>query len=106
MVPLIEHLSSENSPGEASTSGVLVTVDALTTLSTTFTQSVLVLVPPLSVADYRVIHAGPQIESPSSGGIVFEKEELETSPEPAAVLTAAAAKIHSVYQDLQVVSEL
>ncbi|GKD32035.1 hypothetical protein Tco_1242813 [Tanacetum coccineum] len=83
MVPLIEPLSSENSPGEASTSEVLVTADALTTLSTTFAQSVLVSVPPLSVADYKVVHAGPQIEIPSFGRIVFEKEELETSPEPA-----------------------
>ncbi|GJX00092.1 hypothetical protein Tco_0184005 [Tanacetum coccineum] len=57
MVPLIEPFSSKN---------------------------LLVLVPPLSIAYYGVVHVGPQVEDPSSGGIVFEKEELETSPEPAA----------------------
>nr|GEV40547.1 hypothetical protein [Tanacetum cinerariifolium] len=51
MVPLIEPLSFENLLGEASTSGVPVTADAVTTLSTTFAQSVSVLVPPLLVAD-------------------------------------------------------
>ncbi|GJY92378.1 hypothetical protein Tco_0508160 [Tanacetum coccineum] len=56
MVPLIEPLSSKN---------------------------LLVSVPLLSVADYEVVHVGPQVEDPSSGGIVFEKEELETSPESA-----------------------
>ncbi|GJU20531.1 hypothetical protein Tco_1153873 [Tanacetum coccineum] len=40
-------------------------------------------VPLLSVADHGVVHAGPQDEDPSSGRIVFEKEELETSLEPA-----------------------
>ncbi|GKC92034.1 hypothetical protein Tco_1157476 [Tanacetum coccineum] len=56
MVPLIEPFSSENLLGEASTSGVPVTADVVTTLSTTFAQSVSVLVPPLLVADYRVVH--------------------------------------------------
>ncbi|GJS44376.1 hypothetical protein Tco_0569419 [Tanacetum coccineum] len=84
MVPLIEPLSSENLLGEASTSGVPVTADVVTTLSTTFAQSVSVSVPPLLVADYQVVQTRPQVEDPSSGGIVFEKEELETSPEPVA----------------------
>ncbi|GKB99568.1 hypothetical protein Tco_0985705 [Tanacetum coccineum] len=83
MVPLIEPLSSENLLGEASTSGVPVNADDATTLSTTFTQSVSVSVPPLSVADHGVVHARLQVEDPSSGEIVFEKEKLETSPEPA-----------------------
>ncbi|GJW12703.1 hypothetical protein Tco_1578530 [Tanacetum coccineum] len=64
MVPLIEPLSSKN--------------------------YVSILVLPLSVADHRVIHVGLQVEDPTSNGIVFEKEELETSPEPAAnILTTA-----------------
>ncbi|GJS60993.1 hypothetical protein Tco_0655777 [Tanacetum coccineum] len=83
MVPLIEPLSSENLLGEASTFGVPVTIDAVTTLSTTFAQSVSVSVPLLSVADHGVVHTGPQDKDPSSGRIVFKKEELETSPEPA-----------------------
>ncbi|GKA69145.1 hypothetical protein Tco_0775209 [Tanacetum coccineum] len=53
MVPLIEPLSSDN-----------------------------LLVPSLSVADYGVVHAEPQVEDPSFDGVVFEKEELATSPEP------------------------
>ncbi|GJU33464.1 hypothetical protein Tco_1177053 [Tanacetum coccineum] len=81
MVPLIEPFSSKNLLGEASTSRVPVTADVVTTLSTTFEQSVSVSVLPLSVVDYRVVHVGPQVEDPSFGGIVFEKEELETSPE-------------------------
>ncbi|GJW40885.1 hypothetical protein Tco_0066730 [Tanacetum coccineum] len=68
---------------KASTFGVPIIVDAVTTLSTTFAQSVSILVPPLSVANYEVVPTRPQVEDPSSGGIVFEKEELETSPEPA-----------------------
>ncbi|GKE89859.1 hypothetical protein Tco_1567334 [Tanacetum coccineum] len=83
MVPLIEPLSSENLLGEASTSGVPVNADVATTLSTTFAQSVSVSVPPLSIADHGVVHARLQVEDPSSGEIVFEKEKLETSPEPA-----------------------
>ncbi|GJZ84526.1 hypothetical protein Tco_0649865 [Tanacetum coccineum] len=72
MVPFIEPLSSENLLGEASTFGVPITVDVVTTLSTTFAQYVSVLVPLLLVADYGVVHAGPHVEDPSSG-----KEELE-----------------------------
>ncbi|GKD95094.1 hypothetical protein Tco_1374931, partial [Tanacetum coccineum] len=53
-----------------STSGVLVSADAVTTLSTTFAQFVSVLVPPLSVTDHEVVHAGPRVEDPSSGKIV------------------------------------
>nr|GEV42669.1 hypothetical protein [Tanacetum cinerariifolium] len=82
MVPLIEPLSYENLLGEASTSGVPVTADAVTTLSTTFAQSVLVLAPLQSVADHGVVNVGPHVDDPSYGGIVFEKEELKTSHEP------------------------
>ncbi|GKD02643.1 hypothetical protein Tco_1177617 [Tanacetum coccineum] len=46
-------------------------------------ESVSVSAPPLSVTDYGVVHARPQVEDPSSGGIVFKKEELKTSPDPA-----------------------
>ncbi|GJT48646.1 hypothetical protein Tco_0974803 [Tanacetum coccineum] len=82
MVTLIEPLSSEDLLGEVSTTGVPVTADVVTTLSTTFAQSVLVSIPSLSVADHGDVHAELQVDDPSSGGIVFEKEELETSPEP------------------------
>ncbi|GJV33087.1 hypothetical protein Tco_1393487 [Tanacetum coccineum] len=78
MVPLIDPLSSENLVGEASTSRVLATATT-SALSTTFIQTR--SVPPISVADYEVLGAGPSTEVPSLPKIVFEKEELETTPE-------------------------
>ncbi|GKC40166.1 hypothetical protein Tco_1052550, partial [Tanacetum coccineum] len=78
MVPLIESLSAENLIGEASTSGVSATATT-TALSTTFIQTS--SVPPISVADYEVSGAGPSTKVPSPLKIVFEKEELETTPE-------------------------
>ncbi|GKA64008.1 hypothetical protein Tco_0763614 [Tanacetum coccineum] len=78
MVPLTEPLSAENLTGEASTSGVPATATT-TALSTTFIQTS--FVPPISMADYEVLGMGPSTEVPSPPKIVFEKEELETTPE-------------------------
>ncbi|GJZ48081.1 hypothetical protein Tco_0601913 [Tanacetum coccineum] len=68
MVPLIEPLSPENLVGEANTLGVPVSVATTTALSTTFVETN--SVPPI-----------PQTEAPPSSSIVFEKEELDTTPE-------------------------
>ncbi|GJX45852.1 hypothetical protein Tco_0262528 [Tanacetum coccineum] len=70
MDPLIEPLFAKNLVGEASTSGVPA-MATTTALSTTFTQTS--SVPPISVAT----------EVPSPPKIMFEKEELETTPEHA-----------------------
>ncbi|GJY54041.1 hypothetical protein Tco_0445705 [Tanacetum coccineum] len=78
MVPLIEPLSAENLVGKASTSGVPATATT-TALSTTFIQTS--FVPPISVADYEVLGAEPSAEVPSPLKIVFEKEELKSTPE-------------------------
>ncbi|GKA42636.1 hypothetical protein Tco_0735296, partial [Tanacetum coccineum] len=66
LFPIVEPLSAENLVGEASTSGVP-TVAATTNLSTTFIEAA--SVPPI-----------PHAEAPLSS-IVFEKEELDTTPE-------------------------
>ncbi|GKG61900.1 hypothetical protein Tco_0623617, partial [Tanacetum coccineum] len=77
-VPLIEPLSAENLVGEASTFGVPV-IAATTVLSTTFIQAS--TVPPVSVADHEASGAGPSTEVPSPSKIMFENEELGTTPE-------------------------
>nr|GEZ07194.1 transposase (putative), gypsy type [Tanacetum cinerariifolium]GEZ40569.1 transposase (putative), gypsy type [Tanacetum cinerariifolium] len=61
MIPLIEPLSVENLIGEASTFKVPATATN-TALSTTFIQTS--SVPPISVADYRVLGARPSIAVP------------------------------------------
>ncbi|GJU04716.1 hypothetical protein Tco_1121146 [Tanacetum coccineum] len=78
MIPLVEPLSAENLVGEASTSRVLETATT-TALSTTFIQTSFVL--PISVADYEALGTRSSTEVPSPPKIVFEKEELETTPE-------------------------
>ncbi|GJX29572.1 hypothetical protein Tco_0237651 [Tanacetum coccineum] len=78
MIPLIEPLSAENLVGEASSSGVPALITT-TALSTTFVQTG--SVPPVSVADYEVSGAGPSTRVPSPLKFMFEKEELETTPE-------------------------
>ncbi|GJV99622.1 hypothetical protein Tco_1554874 [Tanacetum coccineum] len=80
MVPLIEPLFAENLVGEASTYGVPATATT-TALSTTFTQTR--SVPPILVADYEVSGAEPLTKVPSPPKIVFEKDELKTTPEHA-----------------------
>ncbi|GKB26158.1 hypothetical protein Tco_0865559 [Tanacetum coccineum] len=78
MVPLIEPLSAKNLVGEASTSGVPTAVAATTAL-TTFVQAS--SVPPIPVSDYEVADTEAQAEASSSPKIIFEQENLETSPE-------------------------
>nr|GEZ26775.1 hypothetical protein [Tanacetum cinerariifolium] len=73
MIPLIEPLSAENLIGEASTFEVPATA-MNTALSTTFIQTS--SVPPISVADYRVLGARPSITVPPPPKIMLEKEEL------------------------------
>nr|GEX79220.1 hypothetical protein [Tanacetum cinerariifolium]GEY79955.1 hypothetical protein [Tanacetum cinerariifolium] len=76
MIPLIEPLSAEDLVGEESTFRVSST--AITTvLSTTFTQPI----PLILVADYEVSGAKLPTKVPSPPKIVFENEELETTPE-------------------------
>ncbi|GKE88570.1 hypothetical protein Tco_1566045 [Tanacetum coccineum] len=79
MGPLVEPLSFENLVGKASTSDVLATVAVTTALSTTFAS--ISSVPPIFVADYRVLDAEPQHEDPPYPNIIFRQETLETSPE-------------------------
>ncbi|GKE59848.1 hypothetical protein Tco_1510215 [Tanacetum coccineum] len=76
LVPLIEPLSVENLVGEASTFRVPAMITT-TALSTTFTGST----PSVSVVDYEVSGARPSTEVSSPPKIMFEKEELETTPE-------------------------
>nr|GEU44718.1 hypothetical protein [Tanacetum cinerariifolium] len=79
MGPLVNPLSSENLVGEASTSGVPVTVAVTTALSTTFSHKS--FLPPISVANYGVMDVEPQPETSHSPKFIFEQEILETSPE-------------------------
>ncbi|GJS22694.1 hypothetical protein Tco_0451326 [Tanacetum coccineum] len=67
MVPLIKPLFFKSLTGEANTSGVP-TMTTTTTLSTTFIQA-------------NTVAPTPSIEVPSSSKIVFEREELDTTPE-------------------------
>ncbi|GKE26457.1 hypothetical protein Tco_1441841, partial [Tanacetum coccineum] len=78
MFPLIEPLSAKNLVGEASTSGVLA-MATTTAFSTTFILTI--FVPSISVADYEVLGVELSTEVPSPPKIVFEKEELKTTPE-------------------------
>ncbi|GJT26687.1 hypothetical protein Tco_0906962 [Tanacetum coccineum] len=72
MIPLIEPLSAKSLIGEASTSGV--PAMAMTTaLSITFIQAS--TVPPV-----------PSTEVPPSPKVVFEQEELDTTPEHTSAL--------------------
>ncbi|GJY65010.1 hypothetical protein Tco_0466470 [Tanacetum coccineum] len=73
-------LFAENLVGEASTYGVPTTATT-TALSTTFTQTS--SVPLILVADYEVSGAEPPTKVPSPPKIVFEKDELKTTPEHA-----------------------
>ncbi|GJS31936.1 hypothetical protein Tco_0492556 [Tanacetum coccineum] len=72
MTPFVEPLSSKSLTGEASTSAT-----SITTLSTTFVSSAVVL--PNSVAGDQVLDVGLHNEDPPA--VTFEKEELGTSPE-------------------------
>ncbi|GJT02108.1 hypothetical protein Tco_0823277 [Tanacetum coccineum] len=77
MGPLVDPLSSENLVGEASTSRVPTTVAATTALVVANVNSVA----PISVTDYGVLDAEPQPEASHSPKVVFEKEDLDTTPD-------------------------
>ncbi|GKC69259.1 hypothetical protein Tco_1115142, partial [Tanacetum coccineum] len=81
MVPLIEPLSAENLVGEASTSRVPAAAATTTTLSIPVTAIIFSSIPPISVVDYEVLDAEPQAEVSHSAKFVFEKEELDTTPD-------------------------
>ncbi|GKG45550.1 hypothetical protein Tco_0497996, partial [Tanacetum coccineum] len=73
-------LSSKNLIGEASTSRVPVTVVATTALAISVTVVDISSIPPISVADYDTADTGVQDMAPHSPKIVFEKEDLQTTP--------------------------
>ncbi|GKC43550.1 hypothetical protein Tco_1061272 [Tanacetum coccineum] len=77
MGPLVDPLSSKNLVGEASTSGVPSTVAATTALVVANVNSVV----PISVTDYGVLDAEPHLEAFHSPKVVFEKEDMDTSPD-------------------------
>ncbi|GJY35189.1 hypothetical protein Tco_0420567 [Tanacetum coccineum] len=81
MGPLVDPLSSENLIGEASTSGVPATTATTTALSVLVTTADVSSIPPISVADYEVLDAEPQPEASHSSKVVFEKEDLDTTPD-------------------------
>nr|GEW67307.1 hypothetical protein [Tanacetum cinerariifolium] len=76
MVFLIEPLSAENLIGKTSTSEFSTMTTAL---STTFVQTS--FVPLISAVDLGVLSAEQPTKVPSPPKIVFEKEELDTTPE-------------------------
>ncbi|GKA54936.1 hypothetical protein Tco_0753885 [Tanacetum coccineum] len=79
MIPLVEPLSSKSLIGKASTSAIPATAEPITTLSITFASSG--VVPPFSISDYQVSDAEPHDKDPHT--IIFEEEEVDTTPEPA-----------------------
>nr|GFA62291.1 hypothetical protein [Tanacetum cinerariifolium] len=83
MGPLLDPLSSKNLVGKASTSGVPATV-AITTVLTASVSSI----PPISVADYKVLNTEPQAEASHYPKIIFEQKTLETSPKHPATTVA------------------
>ncbi|GKA61396.1 hypothetical protein Tco_0760803 [Tanacetum coccineum] len=78
MVPLIEPLSAKNLVGDASTSDVPTTAALTTDLSITFAPTC--SVSSILVSDYEVLDAKPQTKAPPFAPVVFEKEELDTTP--------------------------
>ncbi|GKD08559.1 hypothetical protein Tco_1188244 [Tanacetum coccineum] len=78
---LVDPLSSENLIGEASTSGVPVMAVAITALAISVTAANIGSISPISVANYDMHGAGVQDTPPRSPKIMFEKEDLETTPE-------------------------
>ncbi|GJY54860.1 hypothetical protein Tco_0446524 [Tanacetum coccineum] len=86
MGALVDPLSSKNLIGEASTSGVPVAATATTALSISVTIANVSSIPPISMADYDVPNEGIQDEAPHSLKILFEMENLETTPEHPSVI--------------------
>nr|GEV88257.1 hypothetical protein [Tanacetum cinerariifolium] len=78
---MVDPMSFENLIGEASTLGVSTTAAATTTLAISVTTANVSSIPPISVADYGVLDVEPHYEAPNSLKIVFENEDLETTPE-------------------------
>nr|GEW48245.1 hypothetical protein [Tanacetum cinerariifolium] len=81
MGPLVDPLSFENLVGEASTSGIPTTASTTTALSVFVTIANVSSIPPISVANYEVLNAEPQLKDSHSPKIIFEQETLETSSE-------------------------
>nr|GEU36200.1 hypothetical protein [Tanacetum cinerariifolium] len=74
-------LSSKNLIGEASTLGVPVTAAVTTALAISVTATNISSIPPISMADYDMVEAGVQDTAPHSPKIVFQKEDLESTPD-------------------------
>nr|GEV00878.1 hypothetical protein [Tanacetum cinerariifolium] len=66
---------------KASTLGVPTTAATTTALSVFVTTANVSSIPPISVVDYEVLNAEPQLEDSHSPKIIFEQETLETSSE-------------------------
>ncbi|GKF88461.1 hypothetical protein Tco_0259338, partial [Tanacetum coccineum] len=81
MGPLVDPLSSENLVGETSTSGVPAAAATTTALSILVTATKVTFILPISVANYEVLDAEPQAEASHSPKVIFEKEELDTTPD-------------------------
>ncbi|GKD04066.1 hypothetical protein Tco_1179040, partial [Tanacetum coccineum] len=81
MIPLAEPLSLKSLIDEASTSAIPAIAEPINTISTTFAS--FGVVPPLSVSDYQLSNAEQHNEDPPA--VTFEKEELDTTLESAAV---------------------
>ncbi|GKD11064.1 hypothetical protein Tco_1190749 [Tanacetum coccineum] len=77
MVPLAESLSLKSLIGEASTFATPVTTEPITALSITFTSSK--VFPPLLISNDKTLDTKPNDTDPLV--LIFEKEELPTSPE-------------------------
>nr|GEY04167.1 hypothetical protein [Tanacetum cinerariifolium] len=90
MGPLLDPLSSKNLVGKASTSGVPATVAITTSLSVSVLTASVSSIPPISVADYKVLNTEPQAEASHYPKIIFEQKTLETSPEHPATSTGLA----------------
>nr|GEW18655.1 hypothetical protein [Tanacetum cinerariifolium] len=80
MGPLVDPLSFENLVGEASTSGVPATATTNIALSVSVTTANVSSIPPISMADYKVLNAKPRAKTSHFPKIIFEQETLETSP--------------------------
>nr|GEW11919.1 reverse transcriptase domain-containing protein [Tanacetum cinerariifolium] len=78
---LADPLCSENLIGDASTSGVLVTTVTTKALAISVIAANISSIPPVSVADYDMADAGVHDTALHSPKIVFEKEDLEATPE-------------------------
>ncbi|GKD91275.1 hypothetical protein Tco_1366782 [Tanacetum coccineum] len=81
MGPLVDPLFSENLVGETSTLGVPAAAATTTALSIPVIATKVIFILPISVADYEVLDAEPQAKASHSPKVIFEKEELDTTPD-------------------------